>query len=121
MRTASRVGPVWVAFVAAITFAATSNSARALDFEIPTLGLGDQPIAAVLNTTLTAGGGFRTQGQSSNLIGKSNLNPGVCGGPNGAYQSCQGLFKDQTYPAAVLAAAPGAASVNGDDGDLNYG
>ncbi|MDB5985534.1 MAG: hypothetical protein JWR16_587 [Nevskia sp.] len=117
MRKTSRLGLLWGVLV----FAVCSGRASALDFEIPTFGFGDQPISAVLNTTLTAGGGFRTQGQSVNLIGKSNLNPGVCGGPNGAYQSCQGLFRDQSYPAAQLAAAPGAASVNGDDGDLNYG
>jgi len=109
MRKLSGFSWAWGVLAAVAFLAASSDRASALDFEIPTFGFGDQPISAVLNTTLTAGGGFRTQGQSVNLIGKSNLNPGVCGGPNGAYQSCQGLFRDQSYPAAQLAAAPGAA------------
>jgi hypothetical protein len=93
--------------------------AQAIDFTIPAPGSGDG-IKGVLNTTFTAGVGVRMEGDSDNLIGKSNLNPNVCGGPNGADQICQGLFKDQIYPSQILAAAPGAASVNGDQGDLNY-
>jgi len=95
------------------------GTASATDLTLP-LPNGDV-ISGVLNTTITAGAAMRMQGQSSNLIGKANLNPGVCTGPNGAYQSCQGLFKDQIYPSQVLVAAPGTASMNGDDGDLDYG
>jgi hypothetical protein len=60
------------------------------------------------------------QGQSVNLVAKGALDPNVCEGPNGAYQLCQGLFKDQIFPAQHLVRAPGAASSNFDDGDLNY-
>ena len=86
------------------------------------LGLGEgRSLDATLNTTVTVGGAVRTQAQAADLIGKSNLDPQVCTGVNGAYQSCLGLFKNQLYPARRLYAAPGAASINNDDGDLDYG
>ena len=80
--------------------------------------LGDDQVKMVLNNTFTAGGGIRMQSPSVNLIGKGDLNRNVCAPP---YQSCQGVFKDQIFPAQQLARSPGAASINGDDGDLNYG
>jgi hypothetical protein len=95
------------------------NVAQALDTDMPIGDLGR--VHAILNTTVTAGVGIRTQSPSVNLIGKTNLNPTLCEGPNGAYQSCQGLFRDQIYPSQILFSAPGAASSNTDDGDLNYG
>jgi hypothetical protein len=98
--------------------ACLSLPAGAVEFNVP---IGGENIEGVVNTYITAGAAMRTQSPSVNLIGKSNLNPNVCTGPNGAYQSCQGLFKDQIYPAQILASAPGTASTNGDDGDLNYG
>jgi hypothetical protein len=96
------------------------GAAWAIEFTIPTFGQ-DDGVKGVLNTTFTAGVGVRTQSPSANLIGKGNINPDVCGGVNGSYQICQGLFKDQIYPSQHLVAAPGAASLNGDQGDLNYG
>lgn len=92
---------------------AVATPASAVRFD---LDYGDG-IEGVLNTTLTAGGAWRMQHQSSDLIGKSNLDPGVC---SGVYQSCQGLFREQSYPAAHLAAAPGAPTMHADDGDLSY-
>lgn len=94
-------------------------TARAITFDLS--GFDGERIEGVLNTSITLGAGMRMQGRAANLIGKSNLNPSLCTGPNGAYQSCQGLFKDQLFPAQRLVSAPGAASVNNDDGDLNYG
>lgn len=88
-------------------------NASALSFEA---AVGDDSINGVLNTTVTVGGAWRMQNRASDLIGKSNVNPNVCAD----YQSCQGVFKDQTAPARTLAAAPGSFSLNGDDGDLNY-
>ncbi|HVT34630.1 MAG TPA: DUF1302 family protein [Nevskiaceae bacterium] len=73
-------------------------------------------VSGVLNTTITAGAAMRMQDRAPDLIGKSDLNPNVCFGQ----QSCQGVFRDQIAPARTLAAAPGAFSINGDDGDLNY-
>lgn len=79
--------------------------------------IGSQDFTAVLNETVTAGVAFRVENQDKRNIGKSDLNPNVC---SGVYQSCQGLQRTQIYPAAHLAAAPGAGSINFDDGDLNY-
>ncbi|MBV8062823.1 MAG: DUF1302 family protein, partial [Nevskia sp.] len=98
------------------------GAAQAIEFTIPTFGEGEG-VKGVLNTTFTAGAGVRMQSQSQNLIGKSNINPDVCNGTAadpGSYQICQGLFKGQIFPAQHLVAAPGAASMNGDQGDLNY-
>ena len=114
MRESGRPGAV-CRFVGALMLASISMTAKAIDFDVH--AFGDEPIKGVLNTTFTAGGGIRMESRSVNNVGKGNLNPNVCAPP---YQSCQGLFKDQTYPAAHLFAAPGAASQNGDDGNLNY-
>ncbi|MDR3417890.1 MAG: DUF1302 family protein [Nevskia sp.] len=90
--------------------------ARALDFNF-TPPFGNEPVKAVLNTTVTAGVGIRMESPSTALIGKGDLNPQVCAPP---YQDCQGLFRTQTYTASHMVAAPGSASNNGDQGDLNY-
>ncbi len=93
--------------------------ALALEFTVPFSG---EEIEGTLNTTLTFGAAMRMQGQSSRIIGKGDLNPDVCAGQ----QICQATFKNQgalaggLHPAATAAAAPGAFSMNNDDGDLNY-
>jgi hypothetical protein len=74
-------------------------------------------VEGTLNTTVTAGAGWRMQDRSVNLVGKANNNRNVCGG---IAQSCQAVFRDQTLPAETLAAAPGQASPNADDGNWNY-
>ncbi len=106
-------------FVLAALMAVSVRTAYAIDFTVPYTG--SEPVTATLNTTLTAGGALRMEGRSTNLVGKSNINPDLCYGSDGRYQGCQGLGKDQIYPAQRLVAAPGAASTNADDGDLNYG
>src|SRR3546814_5104989 len=69
---------------------------------------------------------MRMESRSRSLIGKANNDPGVCGrvDANGThsihYQSCQGLFREQTFAAAQLANAPGQFSINSEDGELNY-
>jgi hypothetical protein len=95
-----------------------AGTAQAFEFSLPMIN--QTSVDAVLNTTVTAGGAMRIKGQSVNLVSKGVLNPDVCEGPMGAYQLCQGLFKDQIFPAQHLARAPGQASSNFDDGDLNY-
>ncbi len=97
------------------TLLGTAGGAHAIS---ESFNFGDDQVKMVLNNTLTAGAGIRMQSPSVNLIGKGDLNPDVCAPP---YQSCQGVFKSQIFPAQQLARAPGAASINGDDGDLNYG
>ncbi|MBX6421792.1 MAG: DUF1302 domain-containing protein, partial [Nevskia sp.] len=91
-----------------------SGNAHALS---ESFNVGGDELKMVLNNTFTVGGGIRMQSPNVELIGKSNLDRNVCGVP---YQSCQGVFKDQIFPAQKLARSPGAAAVNGDDGDLNY-
>jgi len=94
-----------------------ASPAPALDFDF-TPPLLDSQVKGVLNTTFTAGVGVRMQAPNNGLIAKGDLDPDVCHNP--PYQSCQGLFKDQVFPAQHLAAAPGAFNSNGDQGDLNY-
>ena len=101
--------------------------ASAIEFELP---FGEDGIEGVLNTTITAGAQMRMQERSGALVGKGNLDPGVCGRQPGLdgtpgtgnplYQSCQGLFRTQSYPAARLSEVPGQFSLNFDDGNLNY-
>ena len=61
--------------------------------------VGNDDLKMVLNNTFTAGGAIRMQSPSTNLIGKSNLDRNVCGVP---YNSCQGVFRDQIFPAQRL-------------------
>src|ERR1700739_4092758 len=82
---------------------AAANRALALDFDFKP-PLASEEVKGVLNTTFTAGLGVRTQSPSINLIPKSYINPDVCTVP---YQSCQGLFRTQTFMAQHLTAAPG--------------
>jgi hypothetical protein len=107
-----------------VLFALTATTSYALQYSMDLLG--DQ-LRGDLNTTITAGAGVRMESQNPNMIGKENLNRDVCGftnipGTSGTtyFQSCQGTFKNQIYPAQHLASAPGAATMNHDDGDLNY-
>lgn len=98
--------------------ASTVSHARTFDFS-----LGGISVDGVSNTTLIAGVGVRTESQETRMIGKGHLDPDVCGrGPDGLlyYQSCQGIFKDQTFTAERIVGAPGYASGNFDQGNLNY-
>ncbi|AXQ30638.1 DUF1302 family protein [Solimonas sp. K1W22B-7] len=104
---------------AALLLPLFSPPAAALSFDLDEAGEWN----AVLNTTVTAGAAWRMQNRASDLVGKSNLDPNVCGRTADGrtlYQVCQGLFRTQTFPAAHLAAAPGQFTVNADDGNLNY-
>ncbi len=104
----------WLPRLAVLALLGTAGPAAAIS---ENFNLGDDQVKMVLNNTFTAGGAIRMQAPSANLIGKGDLNRNVCGVP---YQACQGVFKDQIFPAQHQAAAPGTASINGDDGDLNY-
>ena len=95
-----------------VLLAAAPATGWAIDVGIESLG-----IDGTLNNNITVGAALRTEVQATDLIGKANLNPGVC---SGIFQSCQGLFKGQTYPAQQLFASPGAPSMRTDDGNLNY-
>ena len=110
--------------LAAGTSLGALSTAHAADFNIPLPG-SDEGIHGQLNTTATAGIGFRTQAQSDGLIGKADLNPTACSTSPGSagtiiYQDCQATFRTQGYPSQRLSQVPGAYSMAHDDGDLNY-
>jgi hypothetical protein len=96
----------------AAVLAGTAGPASALTFRLSDLG-----IAGTLNTTATVGAEMRMQDRSSDLLGVSSLDRDRCGG---IYQSCQGLFREQTFPAERLASSRGQLSSNFDDGNWNY-
>lgn len=92
--------------------------AKTFDFE-----LGGESIEAVSNSTFIVGVGVRTESPETRMIAKGHLDPDVCGrGPNGLlyFQTCQGLFREQSFPAERIAQARGYASSNFDQGNLNY-
>lgn len=100
-----------------ITFAPVT--AQAVLFDIP---IGDG-IQGNWNTSITGGAAWRMQDRSSDLVGKSNLNPEVCGRTadnDPRYEVCVGLFREQSFKAEHLVSQPGAFSLNLDDGNLNY-
>lgn len=100
--------------VSALVFLMAMAPAQAITFE-----WGDT-LSGTLNTMMTAGAGVRMQDRSHDLVGKGNLNPAVCAGPSAAFQSCQGVLRDQTFPARALSSSPGQAFLNADDGNWNY-
>lgn len=102
------------AFPLALIVGAFPLAAQAVGYNFSLFG---RDFDAVLNNTVTLGASWRIQDRADDLVGKSALNPNVC---TGVYQLCQGLHRLQSYPAAHLRAAPGMASNNFDDGNLNY-
>ncbi|MGQ0618375.1 MAG: DUF1302 domain-containing protein [Panacagrimonas sp.] len=88
-----------------------------------TFDIGGEAVEGASNTTVIGGVGVRTESPETRGIGKGHLDPEVCGrGPDGKvhYQVCQGIFKDQIFPSQRIANAPGYASSNFDQGNLNY-
>ncbi|WP_243393499.1 DUF1302 domain-containing protein [Solimonas fluminis] len=110
----------WARIALALVLGGAASAVQALSFEMP--GFGEQTIEGVLNTTITAGAAVRTQKRSSDLLGKSNIDPQACGRLDGKtyYQGCQGLFRTQTFPAERLGEVPGQYTMNADDGNWNY-
>lgn len=109
----------WLAGAGAAALLAATPAAQALQFEFG-------GISATLNTTLETGLQWRMQDRDSRLVGKANLNPQLC-----ADSSCQAHthFDDGVPPNIIgegpaqnqiAADAPGAWSVNTDDGNLNF-
>ncbi|MGH8453630.1 MAG: hypothetical protein ACRESW_03680, partial [Nevskiales bacterium] len=78
--------------------------------------LGDKLIDVTSNTTFIGGAAVRLEDQDEDLIAKAHLNPNLCGRTNGLlhYQSCQGLFRTQSFPAERLANGKGFANLNFD-------
>lgn len=100
-------------FASLVAVLLPATAAHAIQFSLD-YGSG---IEGTLNTSITAGAAMRMQGRAVDLVSKSNNDPAVCAG---SYQSCQGVFRDQFYPARKLFEAPGQATNNADDGDWNY-
>ncbi|WP_028009550.1 DUF1302 domain-containing protein [Solimonas flava] len=95
-----------------LILACASAPAFALGFD-----LFDGDVTGTLNTTASFGAAMRMEKQSKDLIGKASLDPNGCGRQ---FQTCQGLFAEQTYPAEQLARMRGQYSMRADDGNLNY-
>lgn len=100
--------------VAVLVLAVQAAPAAAGDYRFELFG---EDFQAIVNNSLTAGVQFRLHDQADYLVGKSNLNPDVCAG---IWQLCQGVIREQDYPARRLRESPGQASMNFDDGNLNY-
>lgn len=106
--------------IPALVFALVVPALQAKTF---TLDLGGQSVDVVSNTTVIGGAAVRVEPRDKRLVGKANNDPEVCGrGPDGTlyFQDCQGLFKDQIFPAQRIHRARGLASLNFDQGNLNY-
>jgi hypothetical protein len=80
---------------------ATCSAAHAISFQLDE----DGEWAGVLNTTITLGAGWRMQERAANLVGKAYIDPDVC---TRQYQSCQGLFRGQSYPSERLSLPRGS-------------
>lgn len=129
MRAVNRAGVGKKASALAALMWMFSGTVQAIDFKLP---FTEDGIEGVSNTTTTFGVQMRMQDRSGDLVGKSALDPSVCGrqgqgsipvttgAGNPLYQSCQGLFRTQSYPQARLGQVPGQYSLNFDDGNLNY-
>lgn len=113
--------PQWFAASVSVLFCLLgSTPALAMDVRLP---FGEDGLDGVFNSTITLGAQWRMQERSDALVGKANIDPTVCGrqaNGNPLYQSCQGLFRTQGFPAARLSEVPGQFSSNFDDGNLNY-
>lgn len=101
--------------------------------------LGEETINASINTSVQLGAQYRVEDRADDLVGKAALNPTLCPrASNRAGTSCQGHLDVQNplhgLPGATLNSfigegpgvnqvfvdAPGAASTNYDDGNLNF-
>ena len=102
------------ALAAAFGVSLVSAPASAIDLDFSAF---DQDFYGVMNNTLTFGYAWRLENREDYLVGKSALNPDLC---TGQFQSCQGVHRTQSFPSERLANAPGMASLNFDDGNLNY-
>ncbi len=112
------------------------GAAQALQIE---LDYGDG-ISGVLNTSATLGAAIRMQNRSSDLLGKANLRPDLCGTRTVEgrgeinFNSCQGINQNDILPAQSLSGiaedigagpldnygAIGQFSPNADNGNWNY-
>ena len=103
-----------------------AQPAMAFEFDI-----GDTAIK--IDNLISIGGVVRMQDRDDSLVGRSNLNPGLCVGRTTAnpYDSanrrysgdtCSGTVEDTTFGNRnnFYLTQPGASSPNGDNGNLNF-
>lgn len=121
---------------AALVAAGLSLPAQAAQFEWQ---IGEETVKAAINTSIQFGAQLRVEDRADDLIAKSALNPALCPrAVNGAGTSCQGHLDVanplHNLPGArlnsflaegpgvnqIFVDAPGAASSNYDDGNLNF-
>lgn len=129
VRDAHTPAPRKLRFVAVIAaaFLGASTSASAVDFEVG-------PFEGSIQSLITFGAAWRVQDRASHLIGKSNLNPGLCVRTVATDNPSAGTTPP-TYVESQLGAAcatsntqanldyvnaPGSFSPNGDNGNLNF-
>lgn len=97
-----------------------STTASAVEFEVG-------PFEGSVQSLITFGAAWRMQDRASRLIGKSNLEPGICvtrdpdgtlgGGRLGPDSSCSTSNFEENL---AYVQAPGSFSQNSDGGNLNY-
>lgn len=76
----------------------------------------DNGIVGSLSNTASVGAHWRVQERDPRLIGKTNLDPSLCG-----QDQCLGFTEGpETAEQIAFRNAPGNYSINSDDGDLNY-
>jgi len=105
---------------AAVGLALLAPTAQAFEF-------GSGEFTGTIDTTISYGYSWRTEGQDPNLIGKGQFNPLICAqnravlplpaaSPTNPFPACASGFPGS----AAQIAAPGRFSVNRDDGNLKY-
>ena len=115
-----------LALAGCVALSSYAPESRALRFESDWFG----GISGTLNTSLSLGAQWRLQDRDPGLIGKANLDPDLCpsacqphastapGDVDGRVQL--GLEGEGNAVNQIGVDAPGAASVNHDDGNLNF-
>jgi hypothetical protein len=125
MYTPQRPLKLWISVALVLSAALTTSAALALEFD-----LAGAPIK--VENLFTAGTLLRMQNRDSALIGKSNLQPGICVSRSspGAYNDPNRRYSGNTCNPAKTTGTqsantyfvnqPGSFSPNGDNGNLSY-
>ena len=84
--------------LAALALALSAGSAQAVNLNFESLG-----IEGTLNNTVTVGAQWRMETRSEDLVGKANLNQGVC---RGVYSPARACSRIRSTPASSWSARP---------------
>ncbi len=102
-----------------LVLVAAAPAVQAFEFE-----LGGLPVR--LDNLVTAGASMRMEGRDNELVGKSNLNPGLCVSRGPDLPNGEATFLGDTCTTSNAAAnqrfvdAPGSYNPNGDNGNLSF-